>query len=462
MGPRGSRRFVVAPPTFVQVSRHRRPRPCIILSFVIGQSPRRKEDERLITGRGRFIDDIVRPGSLPLALVRSTHARARLLAIDVTGARPPPPVGVFVAGALPERAEPVPGGGADRGTPYARLDPPRPQRPLAVGETRYVGEPIAAVVAPDPYQAADAVALVRVEYDALPAVVDAEAAMDAGAPAVHQGASNVVGQVGKVIGDVDRAFAEADVIVDDHPSHGRVSSMAIETRGLCAEFDAATERLTVWAPHQGPYNLRAAVAARLGLPTESVRVIAPDTGGGFGPKEGIYPEDILVPLLAYRLGRPVKWIQTRTEVMSSTHQARQQSHHARLAATRDGRILGLDVRLVKDVGAYHPFSVHEPTNTINHLPSQYKVPTFRAEGLSVLTNNAPSAPYRGAARPAAILVIERLLDRLAVGLGLDPAEVRAKNLIAPKEMPYRPGLVYRDGVPVSYDGGDYPLELRRA
>jgi len=432
---------------------------------MIGQSPRRKEDERLITGRGRFIDDIVPPGVLHLALVRSTHARARIIAVDAAAARALPDVSVFLAAAaddLPELDEPLPAARADRTNPYVRLDTPRPQRPLAHGETRYVGEPIVAVVAPDPYQAADAAELIRVEYEALPAVVDAGVAMTAESPAVHAGMSNVVGQVSKVIGDVDRAFAEAEVIVEDHPAHGRVSSMAIETRGLCAQFDPVTRSMTVWAGHQGPYHLRGAVAARLGLPAESVRVIAPDTGGGFGPKEGVYPEDLLVPLLAYRLGRPVKWIQTRTEFMSSSHQAREQSHHARLAATRDGRILGLDVRIVKDVGAYHYFSVHEPTNTINHLPSQYKVPAFRAEGFSVVTNKAPSAPYRGAGRPEAILVVERLLDRLAAKLGLDPAEVRAKNQIAPEEMPYRPGLVYRDGVPVSYDGGDYPLELRRA
>src|SRR2546428_7214800 len=302
--------------------------------------------------------------------------------------------------------------------------------------------------------------MVRIEYDGLPAVVDAEAAMTAESPAVHEGASNVVGQVSKVIGDVDRAFAEADVIVDDHPAHGRVSSMAIETRGMCAEADPATRSMTVWAPHQGPFNLRAAVAARLGLATESVRVIGPDTGGGFGPKEGVYPEDVLVPLLAYRLGRPVKWIQTRTEFMSSTHQAREQAHHARLAATRDGRILGLDVRIVKDVGAYHYFSVHEPTNTINHLPSQYKVPAFRAEGFSVVTNKAPSAPYRGAGRPEAVLVIERLLDRLAAQLRPDPAQGRAKNLLAPAEMPYRPGPGYPAGGPVTHDRGDHPPQPR--
>jgi aerobic carbon-monoxide dehydrogenase large subunit len=428
---------------------------------VIGQSPRRKEDERLVTGRGRFIDDIAPPGVVHLAVVRSTHARARLVAIETGAARKLPGVAVFLADDLPGLAEPLPASRADRTNPYVRLDTPRSQRPLARGEVRYVGEPIAAVIGPDPYQAADAAELIRIEYEPWPAVVDAEAAMTTASPSVHDRESNVVGQVVKVIGDVDRAFAEADVIVEDHPVHGRVTSMAIETRGLCAAFDPATGGMTVWAAHQAPYHLRGVVAARLGLPAESVRVIAPDTGGGFGPKEGIYPEDVLVPVLAHRLGRPVKWIQTRTEFLSSSHQARQQSHHTRLAATREGRILGLDVRIVKDVGAYHYFSVHEPTNTINHLPSQYKIPAVRAEGFSVVTNKTPSAPYRGAGRPEAILVVERVLDRLAATLGLDPAEVRARNQIAPAEMPYRPGLVYRDGVAVSYDGGDYPLELRR-
>ena len=316
---------------------------------MIGQSPRRKEDERLITGRGRFIDDIAPPGIAHLTVVRSTHARARIVAIDAEAARKLPGVVVFFADDLPGLAEPLPAARADRTNPYVRLDTPRAQRPLARDEVRYVGEPIAAVIGPDPYQAADAAELIRIEYEPRPAVIDAEAAMAATSPQVHDGTSNVVGQVAKVIGDVDRAFADADAVVEDHPSHGRVTSMAIETRGLCAAFDPATGAMTVWAAHQAPYHLRGVVAARLGLPAESVRVIAPDTGGGFGPKEGIYPEDVLVPLLAHHLGRPVKWIQTRTEFLSSSHQARQQSHHARLAATREGRILGLDVRIVKDV-----------------------------------------------------------------------------------------------------------------
>ena len=212
---------------------------------MIGQSPRRKEDERLITGHGRFIDDIVRPGLVHLALVRSTHARARINGFDATAARTLPGVSVFVADDLPELADPLPAAGADPSNPYVTLDVPRPQRPLARGEVRYVGEPIAAVVAPDPYVAADAAEAVRIEYEPRPAVVDAEAAMSAEAPAVHDGAGNVVGRAGTVVGDVERAFALADVVVEDHPAHGRVSSMAMETRGVCAEFDPATRSVTV-------------------------------------------------------------------------------------------------------------------------------------------------------------------------------------------------------------------------
>jgi carbon-monoxide dehydrogenase large subunit len=292
---------------------------------VIGQSPLRKEDARLVTGRGRFIDDIAPAGALHVAIVRSTHARARIVAIDATAARALPGVQVFLPEDLPELDAPLPAHYADPSNPYVRLDTPRAQPPFARLEVRYVGEPVAAVVAPDAYAAADAAEAVRVAYEPWPAVIDAEAAMGDGAPSVHEGLPNVVGRVSASIGDVERAFAEADVIVEDHPHHGRVSSMAIETRGVCAEWDPATGGLTIWAGHQAPYSVRSAVAARLGLPVDSVRVIVPDTGGGFGPKENVYAEDVLVPLLAFRLRRPVKWMQTRAEFMLSTHHAREQA-----------------------------------------------------------------------------------------------------------------------------------------
>ncbi len=429
---------------------------------MIGQSPLRKEDARLIVGRGRFVDDLRLPGLLHLTLVRSTHARARLVRVDVRRTRNLPGVMAFVAGDLAELAAPLPALGADPTNPYVVLDSPRPQPVLARGEVRHVGEAVAAVLATDRYRAADAAESVTIEYELWPAVVDTEAAMREEAAQVHAGQSNVVGRVQKVVGDVEQAFAEADVVVEERLAHVRVSSMALEPRAVCASFDADAEALTVWAGHQHPFTLRATVASVLGLPVESVRVIVPDTGGGFGPKIAVYPEDVLVPLLAYRLGKPVKWIQTRTEFMQSSHHAREQRHHARLAASRDGRLLALDVRFVKDVGAYHFFSINEPTNTINHLPSQYRIPAFRAEAVSVVTNKVASSPYRGAGRPEAVFVIERLLDRLARRLGMDPAEVRFRNLVQPEQMPYAPDLVYRDGVPVRYDGGDYPLELRRA
>jgi carbon-monoxide dehydrogenase large subunit len=429
---------------------------------MIGESPRRKEDERLLVGRGRFVDDIQLPRLLHLAFVRSTHARARLRRVDVSAARARPDVLAFIAQDLPEIAAPLPARGPETTNPYVVFDTPRPPRVLASGEVRHVGEAIAAVLAPDRYRAADAAETVAIDYEPEEAVVDAEAAMREDAPRVHAGQDNVVARVRTVIGDVDQAFAEADVIVNERLAHSRVSSMAIEPRAVCASFDVAAGMLTVWAGHQNPFNLRAAVASCLDLPVDSVRVIASDTGGGFGPKIAVYPEDVLIPVLAYRLRRPVKWIQTRTEFMQSSHHAREQRHEARLAAARDGRVLGVDVRIVKDVGAYHAFSTSEPTNTILHLPSQYRIPALRAEAMSVVTNKVASSPYRGAGRPEAVLVIERLLDRLARRLDLDPAEVRFRNLIQPEQMPYAPSLVYRDGVPVRYDGGDYPLELRRA
>ena len=429
---------------------------------MIGQSPRRREDARLLAGRGRFVDDIRLPDLLHLSLVRSTHARARLRRVDPTGARAQPGVLAFAASDLPELAAPLPARGAETTNPYVVLDTPRPQHVLARGEVRHVGEAIVAVLASDPYRAADAAEAVDIAYEPLPPVIDAELAARDDAPRVHEDQSNIVGRVRAVIGDVDRAFAEADVVVEESLAHPRVSSMALEPRAVCAALDADGEHLTVWAGHQNPYALRAAIASYLGLALERVRVLAPDTGGGFGPKLAVYPEDVLVPALAHRLGRPVKWIQTRAEFMQSSHHAREQRHTARLAASRDGRLLALDVRIVKDVGAYHAFSISEPTNTIIHLPSQYRVPALRAEAMSVVTNKVASSPYRGAGRPEAVFVIERLLDRLARRLAMDPADLRLKNLVRPEQMPYASALVYRDGVPVRYDGGDYPLELRRA
>lgn len=429
---------------------------------MIGQSPRRKEDERLVTGRGRYVDDVTPPGLHHLVVVRSPHARARIAGIDASAARAIAGVHVLTAGDLPELDEGLPTFVEPASNPYADFNTPPPQPALARGEVRHVGEPVAVVIAPDRYLAADAADLVQVHYEPLPPVVTPEDGMAADAPEIHAGRSNVVGHIRMSIGDVDRAFAEADVVIEERISYPRLTSMPIETRGVCAWFDAAARTLTIWAAHQFPYMLRDTVARALGLPAESVRAIAADTGGGFGPKAAIYPEDLLVSAAAYRLGVPVKWIQTRTEFMLSSQHAREQVHDVRLAARRDGTILGIDIKILKDGGAYHYWALIDPTNTVNHLPSQYRVPNFRAEGWCVLTNKVPAAPYRGAGRPEAVFVMERLLERLAQTVKLDPAELRRRNLIPASLMPYRPGLTYRDGHPVVYDGGDYPYQFERA
>src|SRR5512145_107475 len=228
---------------------------------MIGQSPRRKEDARLIVGGGRFVDDIRLPDPLHLVLVRSTHARARLVRVDVEAARRLPGVVAFAAADLPELAAPLPAASADPTNPYVVLDSPRAQHVLARGQVRHVGEAIAAVLAGDRYRAADAAEAVRVEYEPWPAVVDTEAAMREDAAQVHAGQSNVVGRIRKVVGDVEQAFAAADVMVEERLAHVRVSSMALEPRAVCAAFDAEAESLTVWAGHQQPFNLRATVAS---------------------------------------------------------------------------------------------------------------------------------------------------------------------------------------------------------
>ena len=430
---------------------------------MIGQSPRRREDARLLVGRGRFVDDLRPPGLLHMLVVRSPHARARIVRVDRAAAQAVPGVvGIFVNEDLPALTNVIPTFVEPASNPYAVSNTPPPQLALARGEVRYVGEAVAVVVAETVYAARDAVDLVVVEYEPRPAIVDAVEAMKDGADQVHAGRSNVVGQLRMHVGDVDAAMAKADVIVEDRIDYARVTSMPMEPRAACAQWDALGETMTLWCGAQIPYMVRDAVAQFLGLRNESVRVLVPDTGGGFGPKAAVYPEDILVAVLAHRLERPVKWVQTRTEFMLSSQHSREQYHWVKLGATRDGQLLALDVRIVKDVGAYHSWALIDPTNCVNHMPSHYTLRNIRAEGVCVVTNKVPTCPYRGAGRPEAVFVMDALLDRLAGEIGMDPAELRMKNVIPADAMPYRPGTIYRDGVPCVYDGGDYPLELRRA
>ncbi len=423
---------------------------------LIGASPRRKEDRRLLVGGGQYLDDLRRDGVLHLGVARSQEAHARIVKVATADARALPGVlAVWTAADLPEVARPLVSSGGERRRPFTM--------PVLAGEVaRYVGEPIAVVVADTAARLADALGAVAVEYDPLPPVVSAAAGLAASAR-LHEGWPDNAALVARgQVGDPQAALAGADVVVRETIRHARLAGLAIEPRGALAYREAGSGALVVSSSTQSPYRVREVVATILGLPVEMVRVVVPDVGGGFGPKGGVYPEEVLVAAATLRLGRPVKWVETRREDLMATGQDREQVHDIAVGFTRDGVIVGIEGTFVADVGAYPLQGDGLTLNTVNHLPGPYRVPAYRNAGTSVVTNKAPNAAYRAAGRPEAVLVMERLMDLGARRLGLDPAEVRRRNLIRPSEMPYRPGLTYKDGVPVAYDPGDFPAAFERA
>ncbi|HET7340318.1 MAG TPA: xanthine dehydrogenase family protein molybdopterin-binding subunit [Methylomirabilota bacterium] len=424
---------------------------------MLGASPKRKEDVRLLTGAGRYVDDITRPGTVRLGVVRSVHAHARLRAVDLKTVRKRP--GVLAAWGAADlaglgRVVPAAWGGSPKGKPFAV--------PLLAAErVRYVGEPIAVVVAEDAPRLQDALDAVGVDYVPLPPLATLEAAQRPGAP-LHEGwTDNATLPVAAKIGDAEAAFARAEITVGGRFRHPRLAAAPIETRGAIAWRDPESGTLTIYASIQNPYRLRDAIAVTLALPAESVRVLVPDVGGAFGPKGDIYPDEILVAAAALRLGRPVKWIESRREDFMALGHDREQAHEARLGLTREGRIVALETSFVADVGAYPAQGDGLTANTVNHMPGPYRVPAYRGAGRSVVTTKMFNAAYRAAGRPEAVFVMERLMDLGARRLGLDPAELRRRNLIQPREMPYRPGITYKDGVQVAYDPGDFPAAFER-
>jgi carbon-monoxide dehydrogenase large subunit len=423
----------------------------------IGTSPRRTEDRPLLTGAGRFLDDLKRDGLLHLGVVRALHAHARVRGIAAAEAAALPGVlSVLGPADLPEAGRPLP-------SPYGSHSRARPhaQPVLARERVRYVGEPVAVVVAEDPYRVADALEAVTVDYEPLPPVLTVEESVH-GPTRLHDGWPDNVGVVVRgATGDVERALAEADVVVEERFRHPRLTGIPIEPRGVLAYPDRETGALVVWSSTQNPYVVRDAIATVLEIPAERVRVLVPDVGGGFGVKGSVYAEEILVAAVARRLGRPVKWVETRREHFLATGHDRDQIHEARIGLTRDGTIVAVDDRFHADVGAYPSEGDGLTLNTVNHLPGPYRVPHYRSHGQSVVTNKTHNVAYRGAGRPEAVFVMERLLDRAARRLGLDPAELRRRNLVRAKEMPYQPGLTYKDGVPISYDPGDFPAAFER-
>jgi carbon-monoxide dehydrogenase large subunit len=414
---------------------------------------------RLLTGAGRFVDDIRLPGMLEAAFVRSLHAHAHILRVDTADALLAPGVaGALTAHDLGEQNEPLPLRFIHPG-----LRHPHMPRLLAEGVVRFVGEPVAVVLANSRYEAFDAADRVRVDYDALPAVVTIPEARRSGAPLVHAGApGNVAGVYRWRIGNPDDAFLQAPVRLSSRFEISRGAAVPIETRGCIATYDAATGTLTLWASTQSPHYLQRTVAARTRLPEDRVRVVAPDVGGAFGVKGGAPREYVLAACLAMRTGRPVKWVEGRREHFLACQHDRDQVHHVELAATADGRLLALRDRFALDVGAYALYGHQIGIHTAAHLVGPYRLANLDVQFEAVYTNRVPAGAYRGAGRPQGTFVIERAVDQLARAIDLDPALVRERNLIPPAAMPWRTGLRQPAGRSVEYDSGDYPRLLHVA
>jgi carbon-monoxide dehydrogenase large subunit len=430
----------------------------------IGERVRRNEDARLLTGRALFVDDVRLDGLLHVAFLRSQHAHARLSSVDASAARSRAGVvAVYTAVDL-----------GDYWRPGPLLVPPPPipglvfnsctQVPLAKDKLRHVGEPIAMVVAESRYLAEDALDDIVVEAEPLPAAVELEAALGPGAPRVHdQLPSNLAAHVVQRKGDWAAAKARAHAVIKRRFRYDRGASAAIENRAVVAHWDSRAEELTVWDTTQAPIPIRNGLAQLLGLLESQVRVVAPFVGGGFGPKIMMfYPEEVLVPWAAIRLGRPVKWTEDRQENFFATTQERGQIHDAELAVTKEGKILGVKDVFLHDTGAYDPYGLTVPINSQCTLLGPYDIPSYESEFTAVFTNKTIVTPVRGAGRQHGVFVIERLLDFAAKELGIDRVEIRRKNLLRPDQFPFNNEILFQDSAPLTYDSGDYAPALDQA
>jgi carbon-monoxide dehydrogenase large subunit len=425
----------------------------------VGQSVRRREDGRLLQGSGRFAGDVNRPGMLHAAVFRSSHAHARIVRLDTAAARAAPGVvDVLTYHDAPPLHRPIPLRMSDRGIMERFL-----QHPLAHDKVRYVGDPVAVVLAQDRYRAEDAIERIEAEYEVLPAVVDAQAAAGPGSPLLFETVgTNVVASFDLTFGDVERAIREADVVVRETFDVQRHTAVPMETRGLVAEWDSGRRVLTLWGPTKVPFFSRTILADHLGLPEASVHVLQIDVGGAFGVRGELYPEDFLIPLLAMRSRRPVKWVEDRREHLMATNHSRQQHHEVVLALRRDGTILGLRDRFWNDMGGYvRTHGATAPNNTAGYLTGPYRIPNYRVDAACVVTNKTPAGTYRGPGRFEANFVRERLVDVAARAVGVDPAEIRRRHFIPAEAMPYEVGTSTLERK-VVYDSGDFPRLFDRA
>ncbi|WP_245645193.1 xanthine dehydrogenase family protein molybdopterin-binding subunit [Pseudonocardia acaciae] len=422
---------------------------------LVGTAVPRREDKRLMGGTGRFLADLA-AGARSVVFLRSTEAHALIERIDVSAAAAMPGVlGVYT--------------GADLGLHRATIPPLHEPDPVFAAATRfavaeqrlpilpadrvhYVGQPVAVVVASDRYAAEDALEAIEVTYAPLPAVTDAEEALRPGTAPIHPHLpDNLAGEMSIDVGDV--STAEAAVTVDEVYRVGRHGAVPLEGRGVLARVDAA--RVSVWTSTQIPHLVRRGICAATGWSTDEVRVVVPEVGGGFGTKANVYAEEVVVAVLARRTGRDLVWVEDRQEHLVSAAQGRDQVHRARLSVDADGHITAWEDEFTIDVGAGSLWAAGVIANTGIHLLGPYRIPNARIRGRAAFTNKTIVAQYRGAGRPEACFALERSLDAAAARLGLTGEQIRRRNLLAAADLPYPRPLPYRDGVPISYDGGDY-------
>lgn len=419
----------------------------------IGKPMKRKEDPRLIQGLAHYVDDIHLPGMLHMAVVRSPYGHAKIRSIDASRARSAHGVvAVFTGDDLQGKIGAIPCAAQIPDMKAAT------RLPLATDKVRFVGEPIAVIAASDRYAARDAVDLVEVDYEPLPAVVDPEKAIAKNAPKLYeQFEDNIAYRWELEGGDVAGAFKNADKIVKQRMTNQRVIPVPMECRGVVAEYDPGEPKLKVWTSTQIPHLARTQIGVMLGIPETSVHLVAPEVGGGFGSKLNVYAEEALCSYLAIRTGKPVKWIESRRENFQGTIHGRDFINYAEIAVKRDGTILGARFKIIADLGAYYQLLTPLiPTLTGLMLCGSYKIPAIRIEIIGALTNKMATDAYRGAGRPEATYFIERVVDVVAAELKKDPLEIRLKNFPKPKDFPYATptGLIY--------DTADYQTCLRTA
>ena len=433
-----------------------------VLPKLVGERVKRREDPRLIQGHGTYVDDVKIVGMRHAAFKRSDVAHGRIRSIDTSAAEAMDGVeAVFTGAQIAGFLDPMP-----IGTPF-----PSPEhRAVATDVVRYVGEPVAVVVADDRYTARDAADAIVVDYDARPAVVDPEVAMTGHPTVIHADFDNNlavplvpsgtgVSPDGKTVDDsaVDKAFADADVVVSQRMVNQRLAPTAMEPRGVVAHYERGKDTMTIWSSTQNPHILRTFIALLNGMGEDQVRAIAPEVGGGFGAKINIYGEEYVVASLSKRLGVPLKWTEDRSEAFLATIHGRDILGYIDIAATRDGKVLGLKLRLIADVGAYNMLlTAAIPTLTMLMANATYDIPAIRTTLTEVFTNKTPTDAYRGAGRPEATYFVERGMDMLARRLGMDPAELRRRNFIPADRFPYKTQMG------AVYDSGDYAKALDRA